>query len=85
MRLHDFTYLQLVEDVERQLQFPGFDAGVHEGRVGVHIAGNGPAAHLCHQLQGPPQGLALPTERNDCRDELTARLQGSTSVSPHNS
>ena len=41
------------------------DADVHQGRVGVHIAHDAVAAHLCYELQGLPKLLVGAALRDD--------------------
>lgn len=59
-------HLQLVEDVEGQLQLTALDGDVHEGGVGVGVAGSAARAHLPHQPQRMPQRLPLPAKRYCC-------------------
>lgn len=49
------TYPELVKDIKGELVFAALDAGVHECRVGVHIAGDPSAAHFCNELEGKPE------------------------------
>ena len=69
-------YLQLVEDVQGKLQLAALDAGVHQCRIRMHVAGHPPAPHLSHQLQRQPQRLPLPAQRDHCKNMTSPSVYG---------